>query len=87
MILPVRIQVVADVPGILFATELIQAYPEAKIILTTRDPDRWWKSFRDTLLVMLDTKRTTLARWLDPSGFGKFVPFLRGGISKLFWDR
>ncbi|KAJ6479006.1 hypothetical protein C8R45DRAFT_1006443 [Mycena sanguinolenta] len=73
-------KVVADVPGILFATELIEAYPEAKIILTTRDPDRWWKSFHDTLLVMLDTRRTTLARWLDPSGFGKFVPFARRNL-------
>ncbi|KAF7364469.1 hypothetical protein MSAN_01108300 [Mycena sanguinolenta] len=73
-------KVVADVPGILFAAELVQAYPEAKVILTTRDPDRWWKSFRETLLVMLDTKRTLLARWLDPSGFGKFVPFARRNL-------
>ncbi|KAF7369701.1 hypothetical protein MVEN_00301600 [Mycena venus] len=68
---------VADVPGILFAAELIQAYPRAKVILTTRDPDRWWTSFRDTLLVMLDLNQTRLARWLDPHGLGKFVPFAR----------
>jgi len=71
------LQIVADVPGILFAEELIHAYPEAQIILTTRDPDRWWKSFRETLLVMLGDKQTRLARWLDPNGFGKFVPFAR----------
>ncbi|KAF8172936.1 hypothetical protein K438DRAFT_1772369 [Mycena galopus ATCC 62051] len=74
---------VADVPGILFAAELIQAYPQAKVILTTRNPDRWWTSFRDTLLVMLDTRRTFLARCLDPSGFGKFVPFARRNLEIL----
>ncbi|KAJ7327843.1 P-loop containing nucleoside triphosphate hydrolase protein, partial [Mycena albidolilacea] len=75
-----KFKAVADVPGILFASELIQAYPQAKVILTTRDPARWWISFRGTLLVMLDTRSTALARWLDPSGFGKFVPFARRNL-------
>ncbi|KAJ7438934.1 P-loop containing nucleoside triphosphate hydrolase protein [Mycena galericulata] len=70
-------QEIADVPAILFAEELINAYPEAQIILTTRDSERWWKSFRETLLVMLGTRQTRLARWLDPNGYGKFVPFAR----------
>ncbi|KAJ7138270.1 P-loop containing nucleoside triphosphate hydrolase protein [Mycena epipterygia] len=68
---------VADVPGILFAEELVRAYPDAQVILTTRDPDRWWRSFRETLLVMLGGKNTRLARWLDPQGYGRFVPFAR----------
>jgi hypothetical protein len=76
-------QAVADVPGILFAKELIQAYPDAKVILTTRNPERWWRSFCDTLLVMLDQKKTRLARWLDPHGFGKFVPFARRNLEIL----
>ncbi|KAJ7677061.1 P-loop containing nucleoside triphosphate hydrolase protein [Mycena polygramma] len=70
-------KVVADVPGILFAKELVQAYPHAKVILTTRPPDRWWKSFKNTLLVMLSGPRTRIARWLDPHGYGKFVLFAR----------
>lgn len=74
---PRRIQAVADVPGILFAEELIEMYPDAQVILTTRDPDRWFQSFRDTLLVMLGGRHTRVARWLDPHGFGKFVPFAR----------
>ncbi|KAJ7694401.1 P-loop containing nucleoside triphosphate hydrolase protein [Mycena rosella] len=76
-------QAVADVPAILFAKELVHAYPDALIILTTRDPDRWWKSFRETLLVMLENKRTRLARWLDPDGYGKFVPFARRNLEIL----
>ncbi|KAJ7775346.1 P-loop containing nucleoside triphosphate hydrolase protein [Mycena metata] len=76
-------RVVADVPGILFAEELIQAYPDARVILTTRDPDRWWKSMHTTLLVMLDLKHTRLARWLNPHGLGRFVPFARRNLEIL----
>ncbi|KAJ6596325.1 P-loop containing nucleoside triphosphate hydrolase protein [Mycena vulgaris] len=74
---------VADVPGILFAEELIHAYSDAKVILTTRNPDRWWTSFHETLLVMLGGKYTRLARWLDPQGYGKFVPFARRNLEIL----
>lgn len=73
----------ADVPAILFAEELVRAYPDAQVILTTRDADRWWVSFRETLLVMLDVRRTRLARWLDPYGYGRFVPFARRNLEIL----
>lgn len=35
------LQSLCDWPAIAFAKELIEAYPEAKIILTTRDVDSW----------------------------------------------
>ncbi|KAI1322171.1 P-loop containing nucleoside triphosphate hydrolase protein [Xylariaceae sp. FL0255] len=35
---------VADMPPIDFIPELMELYPEAKVILTTRDPERWLKS-------------------------------------------
>ncbi|KAF7352154.1 hypothetical protein MVEN_01178600 [Mycena venus] len=44
---------VTDMPHVLFAEELIAAYPDAKVMLTTRDADRWWKSFQDTIGGML----------------------------------
>lgn len=34
-------QAVCDWPAVAFAKELIEAYPEAKVILTTRDVDSW----------------------------------------------
>ncbi|KAF7352155.1 hypothetical protein MVEN_01178700 [Mycena venus] len=40
---------VTDMPHLLFAEELIAAYPEAKVVLTTRNVDRWWKSYKDTI--------------------------------------
>ena len=36
-------QAVSDWPAVAFAPELIAAYPEAKVILTTRDVDSWHK--------------------------------------------
>ncbi|KAH6699995.1 hypothetical protein BKA64DRAFT_655494 [Cadophora sp. MPI-SDFR-AT-0126] len=35
---------ISDLPAIMFAKELIEAYPEAKIILSTRDLDAWHRS-------------------------------------------
>ncbi|KAH7363183.1 hypothetical protein B0T11DRAFT_318679 [Plectosphaerella cucumerina] len=37
----------------LFAPELIAAYPDAKVILTERDVDKWYTSFESTVLACL----------------------------------
>jgi len=42
---------VSDLPAVLFATELLNAYPDAKVILNKRSNVKDWKeSFRKTLL-------------------------------------
>ena len=41
-----------DWPGGHFFRELIGAYPEAKVVLSTREPGAWEKSFRDTIWSM-----------------------------------
>lgn len=38
-----------DWPGAFFYRELAEAYPEAKVVLSTRDPEAWEKSMRDTI--------------------------------------
>jgi Sulfotransferase domain len=38
-----------DWPGGFFYRELMEFYPEAKLVLSTRDPDEWEKSMRDTV--------------------------------------
>jgi hypothetical protein len=38
-----------DWPGAALYEELVQRYPEAKVILTVRDPDRWYESARHTI--------------------------------------
>jgi hypothetical protein len=38
-----------DVPSCLFYLELLKKYPEAKVILTVRDPERWYDSAHQTI--------------------------------------
>ncbi|KAK8074219.1 hypothetical protein PG994_005118 [Apiospora phragmitis] len=35
---------ITDLPGINFIAELRELYPDAKVVLVTRDPERWWQS-------------------------------------------
>jgi Sulfotransferase domain len=41
-----------DWPGGYFYRELADAYPEAKVLLSVRDPEAWERSFRDTIWTM-----------------------------------
>jgi len=34
----------ADLPAALYYRELMEAFPDAKVILTVRDPEGWWQS-------------------------------------------
>lgn len=59
-------QGVSDIPAILFAKELIEAYPEAKVILTHRNFDTWYKSCSESLDVALS----------HPINFGLMQPLV-----------
>jgi hypothetical protein len=48
-----------DMPGCLFYRELMEKYPEAKVILTWRDPERWYDSVRRTI----HFARNTFPKW------------------------
>ena len=64
-----------DWPGGYFYKELMQAYPEAKVLLSTRTPQAWERSFRETiwdmghgesLLRLLSSARAQVdPRWRD----------------------
>ncbi|KAF7320545.1 hypothetical protein HMN09_00138200 [Mycena chlorophos] len=45
--------VIADLPHLIFASDLIASYPNAKIILTTRETRKWWKSYSTTIELFL----------------------------------
>jgi len=38
-----------DFPLALFYRDLIEIYPDAKVILTIRDPEKWYKSVKETI--------------------------------------
>lgn len=47
------VQAVADVPCALFAPELLQAYLDAQVILTERDPEGWVRSIESVFWYIL----------------------------------
>jgi len=52
-----------DCPVCMYYEELMEVFPEAKVILTVRDPQQWWKSF-NRLMSIVDKAR--LLRFLVP---------------------
>ncbi len=45
----------ADMPPILYTGELVEVFPHAIFICTTRDPDTWWKSM-ESVTAQTDSK-------------------------------
>jgi hypothetical protein len=45
---------IVDWPGAYFWRELTDAHPEAKVLLTVRDLERWYESIQGTIFAMLD---------------------------------
>ncbi|TQV91920.1 NAD dependent epimerase/dehydratase [Cordyceps javanica] len=42
-------QACVDFPSALFAADLARLYPEAKVVMVNRDPDKWYESLRSTV--------------------------------------
>jgi len=55
-----------DWPSSCYWRELVEAYPEAKVILTNRSPESWWESFEKTIL-------RGIGIGADPESLGRFV--------------
>jgi len=53
-----------DWPSSFFWRELMAAYPDAKIILTERDPDAWYKSISSTIFDFMG--RDVDPKMMDP---------------------
>ena len=63
-------QCILDVPCCFFAEELSAAYPEAKVILNTRDADEWLRSMNDTLFTVFRWPSWQILRYTDPKVCG-----------------
>ena len=53
-----------DLPGSMFWEDLYRAYPNAKVILTTRDIDSWFRSMQKTIFSYLDKKSVRFLRYM-----------------------
>jgi hypothetical protein len=66
--------VAMDLPSCLFAQPLIKAYPEAKVILTTRDYDAWESSMQQSIWCLCTWWLFAIARYFNIS---KMAPLTR----------
>ena len=76
-----------DWPTIYFWEQLATAYPDAKILLTDRDPERWWDSHvrMFQLSADIDQELTDEDRqWAEESGFGRMHTALGTIVSATF---
>jgi hypothetical protein len=55
-----------DWPGCTFYKELMAAYPDAKVVLSVRDPERWYESARKTIFTAPRGGRMLLQLLLTP---------------------
>ncbi|HET7270239.1 MAG TPA: sulfotransferase [Rubrobacter sp.] len=67
-----------DWPACTFYEELMRRYPDAKVLLSVRDPESWYQSTRTTIyeLTML-IERATISRWI----FGLMSLLIFGGFT------
>lgn len=53
-------QATVDWPGLVFYKELVGKYPDSKVILTIREPDKWYESMYNTIY----TLHMSIPKWL-----------------------
>jgi hypothetical protein len=74
-------QATVDWPGAAFYQELMRRYPDAKVLLSVRDPERWYRSALDTIYgAARPSHRSWLARLIPM--FGRMNRLLEGIVWK-----
>jgi Sulfotransferase domain len=69
-----------DWPGCSFYREILRQYPDAKVILTVRDPERWYDSVRQTIYLVGEA---------FPAWTGLIFPRMRvfeRMLDRIIWD-
>lgn len=62
---------VTDTPCCVFWEELIEAYPDAKVVLVDRDQDKWLVSIAGLIAGVLNPFGQYVLRYTDPFWFGR----------------
>ena len=62
---------VSDLPAIAFADDLLQCYPDAKVILVERDIDEWYESFNNEEIMNVWSPTLRFLARLDTRFMGK----------------
>jgi len=74
-------QAISDTPCVLFTDELLEAYPDAKVILTERDVESWAVSMQCSFCAVFGQRIWWLLQVVDKVGLR-----LRGAVSATFCD-
>lgn len=74
-------QATVDFPASIFYRELLDRYPDAKVIHTIRDPERWYDSTAETIYRAADNFPIWVAKLLLPLGW--FIDMQE----RLIWQR
>ncbi|MGH8899077.1 MAG: sulfotransferase family protein [Egibacteraceae bacterium] len=78
-------QAAVDWPAVSFWRELVDAYPDAKVVLSVRDPQRWYESMDRTIL---HAARQIGAPGFESSALAKLVtPELQRMLYKVVFQR
>jgi hypothetical protein len=80
---------IVDWPGAYFWRELIAAHPDAKVILTVRDPDRWYQSCLSTIFRMRARADSSLRARVMMKFLGLMIPPMRQGfqiVNDVIWN-
>lgn len=62
---------VADLPAIAFAEDLLRCYPDAKVVLVERDLEKWYQSFNDGVIANVWSPVIRLIAQVDTRFVGK----------------
>jgi hypothetical protein len=73
-------QATVDWPGCSFYRQLLARYPEAKVILTVRDPERWYESAHQTIYYVRNAF-PAWSRYLFPR-----MSTFRCMLDRIIWD-
>ena len=65
--------VALDVPCAIFGEQLINAYPDAKVILTTRPVGSWITSMQSTIWQFMRWPSYRILRYVEPEFMGSFL--------------
>jgi hypothetical protein len=79
-----------DWPACDFYQELMQAYPDAKVLLTVRDPDQWYASVTSTIYNVRRKQPRSLLAPVVNFVMQQFVPSMRKRMQMLdavIWNR
>ncbi len=83
-------QATVDWPGCAFYADLMKAYPDAKVLLNVRDPEKWYESVNNTIYqTSRGASRSSIAS-LFSQVMMRFIPNLRHMrrmINALIWEK